>query len=308
MPRIGLGSPPGQPLTPPEIELLKPLAISHLRVDLRGGHGGWRELLVKGAANAQALGAGLEIAVHLREGMLELKSLLEALTALKPRVDRVLVFHIAEKSVAARWVRETKEKLAPIIGEALVGGGSDAYFAEVNRGEHLPGERPIAVTPVTLLPRVNPNATEAGSVAEEFDPRQRSLFGAAWTAGSIKYLAEAGAASATWFDARSILAVPVYQVFADVGEFAGGQVVRSRSSRPLEIDGLALRKGPKTRILLANFWPEPKLVRLQGLSGNVAVRMLDERYPDLGEPETKQASMGRIELELPPCGIARIDG
>jgi hypothetical protein len=93
-----------------------------------------------------------------------------------------------------------------------------------------------------------------------------------------------------------------------VGEFAGGQVVRSRSSRPLEIDGLALRKGPKTRILLANFWPEPKLVRLQGLSANVTVRMLDERYPDLGEPETKQASMGRIELELPPCGIARIDG
>ncbi len=346
MPRLGFQAPPGQPLTPPEIDLLRPLAISHLRVDLRGGHAGWKELLAKATEDARALGAALEIAVHLREGAPELKSLGEALAALKPAVDRVLVFHLAEKSVAARWVRETKEKIGPLAGEALIGGGTDAYFAEVNRGEHppecevvaysvnpqvhafdtatlvenlegqgytvesarlLPGERPIAVTPVTFLPRMNPNATEPGTAAEEFDPRQRSLFGAAWTAASLKYVSEAGAASATYFDARGVLAVPLYQVFADVGEFAGGQVVRSRSSRPLEVDGLALRKGPKTRLLLANFWPEPKSVRVQGLSGGVAVRMLDERYPHLGDPETRQTSMGRLELELPPCGIARID-
>jgi hypothetical protein len=64
------------------------------------------------------------------------------------------------------------------------------------------GSTPIAVTPVTLRPRFNPNATgpqpepPPGELPPQVDPRQLSLFGAGWTMGSIKYLTEGGVASA----------------------------------------------------------------------------------------------------------------
>jgi hypothetical protein len=116
-------------------------------------------------------------------------------------------------------------------------------------------------------------------------------------------------------DGRSVH--PLYHVFADAGAFAGGQIVRSRSSDPLRVDGLALRKGAKTRVLLANFWPDPQKVEIRGLSPEVRVRMLDEDSavraaadPQgfFAEPgEARPAPGGRLELELPPCAVARID-
>ena len=64
---------------------------------------------------------------------------------------------------------------------------------------------PVVVTPVTLRPRFNAVAvieetTEQGGLPRQVDPRQMSLFGAAWTVGSVKSLAEAGAAAMTYFE------------------------------------------------------------------------------------------------------------
>ena len=62
------------------------------------------------------------------------------------------------------------------------------------------------VSPVTLKPRFNANATEPEAVNTprelpvSVDPRQMSLFAAAWTLGSIKYLAESGASSVTYYE------------------------------------------------------------------------------------------------------------
>src|SRR5262249_316655 len=152
-------------------------------------------------------------------------------------------------------------------------------------GRRLVGGKPLplAVTPVTLKPRWNPYATGTAPepIPSELPPtvdvRQMSLFGAGWTLGSIKYLAESGVESVTYYETtrcrgvmeteagsplpdqfRSIpgAVFPLYHVLADVGEFAGGHVLPSVSGEPLCFDGLALRQGGRTRLLLASFRPE----------------------------------------------------
>lgn len=59
------------------------------------------------------------------------------------------------------------------------------------------GGLPVMVSPVTLKMRSNPNATGPaqdalpGTLPPSVDSRQMALFGAAWTVGSIRSLAEA---------------------------------------------------------------------------------------------------------------------
>lgn len=129
---------------------------------------------------------------------------------------------------------------------------------------------PVFITPITLKPRWNPYSTAGVNKGEPpSDPRQASLFGAAWTLGSIKHLAEAGAASLTYYEtigARGVMERNVFSmwhVFAEVGAFAGGEVIVSKSSEPLQVEGLVLRKGKRTRVLLANFTAQAQTVKLR---------------------------------------------
>ena len=203
---------------------------------------------------------------------------------------------------------------------------------------------PIVVTPVTLLARFNPNATgpepepAPGELPSQVDVRQMSLFGAGWTLGSIKYLSESGASSVTYYETtgwrgvmetatgsplpdkfRSIPSAvfPLYHVLADVGEFAGGEILPSKSSDTLKVEGIALRKDGKTRILLANLTPNSQRIGVGNLPENVRVRRLDETNAQaaMTSPETFRAETGEltqtvdgvVELNLLPYAIAQID-
>ena len=76
----------------------------------------------------------------------------------------------------------------------------DAQAETVRSARAIAGDKPIAVSPITLRRRVNfhaagdPPPTPPGELPDSVDVRQAALFGAAWTAGSVKYLSEAGAA------------------------------------------------------------------------------------------------------------------
>lgn len=203
---------------------------------------------------------------------------------------------------------------------------------------------PVAVSPVTLMPRANPYATAAppepapGALPPQVDVRQMSLFGAGWTVGSIARLAAGGAASVTYYETtgwrgvmetaqgsplpqvfRSIpgAVFPLYHVLADVGEFAGGDVLASVSSDPLRFEGLALRRGGRARALLASYTAEPQQVAVRGLAGDVRVRPLDASNAEraMREPEAFRAEGGEtraargdaLEIVLPPFAVARID-
>jgi hypothetical protein len=213
----------------------------------------------------------------------------------------------------------------------------------VNSARRWADGLPIVVSPVTLKPRHNPYATGAippappGELPPQVDPRQMSLLAAGWTLGSIKYLAKSGARSVTYFETtgwRGVMETargspvpekfrslpgavfPLYHVLADVGEFAGGEVVSSTSSDPLRVQGLALRKDGRTRVLLANLTAEPQRVAVR-LGPSARVRRLDEtsarqamQAPDKFRAhagEFARAADGTLTFDLLPYAVIRVD-
>ncbi len=314
----------------------------------------------------------------------ELAALKTLLAQEKPPVATWLVFHTTEKTVPEKFARMAREALASYASKARFGGGSNHYFTEINRfhppvkvldlvsysinpqvhsfdipalvenleaqamtvesARPIIGNRPLAISPVTLRPRFSASATgpelapPPGTLPFAVDPRQMSLFGAGWTAGSLKYLSESGVASATYYETsgwRGVLeqdkgsrepalfrsipgaVFPLYHVLADFGEFAGGAVIPAKSSDPLRIDGVVLHKDHKNRLLLANFSPKSQIVKVNSLGGTVRVRMLDESNAEeaMASPEmfrsrqaeVKKPANGSLDVQLLPFGIARLD-
>jgi hypothetical protein len=159
----------------------------------------------------------------------------------------------------------------------------------------------LAVGPITLHRRPDPFAAGKSGGGGELlapDPRHQSDLGAAWTLGSIKYLAEAGADSATYFQATGPFGVmngdelfPIYHVLADVGEFAGGEVLATETTEPRWLAPMTLRKEDQLRVLVANLFWQPQPVRLARIKGYVPV----------------VGAKPLLEVVLPPYGVARFD-
>jgi len=216
--------------------------------------------------------------------------------------------------------------------------------ATVRSARLLSDGLPVHVSPVTLRMRYNPYATAApqppppGELPPQVDVRQMSLFGAGWTLGSIKYLAESGAEAVTYYETtgwrgvmeqaggspipekfRSIAGgvFPLFHVLADIGDLRHAQVIPTRATDPLVVDGLLLEEGGRRTVLLYNATPSMQAARVEGLSGHVACRLLDERTADQAarEPEAFRASFsplartgdGYFEVPLSPYAYARLD-
>jgi hypothetical protein len=401
LPHIGLGiASHCQPLSDKEVERLKALNLSHLRVDLKLFEPNYVDMLKLAAVAADVLGVSLKAALFLTDAANdELDAFIKELQKVKPRVSAWLIFHLKEKSTTEKWVKLARRYLSnyapeksprsPLMkkqmkGEAMIGSGTNVYFTELNRDrppvaaldlvcyslnpqvhafdnaslvETLEGQAetvksarqfiddlPLAVTPVTLKPRFNPNATtgsepesNADELPSQVDVRQMSLFGAAWTLGSLKNLAESGVYSVTYYETngwRGLMETergspmpekfrslpgsvfPLYHVFADVGKFAGGAVMPIKSSEPLLVDGLAVCKDGKIRVLLANFTSQRQQVIIRNLNDNIRVRHLDETNAEdamlapenfANKGETMMTTDGAVNMNLLAYGFVRID-
>jgi hypothetical protein len=205
------------------------------------------------------------------------------------------------------------------------------------------GDLPIAVTPVTFNQRFNPVATgpepepPPGELPPQVDVRQCSLLGAGWTLGTLKYLAEGGAASATYFETtgwRGVMETeqgspvperfpsrpgwvfPMYHVFADAAEWRGAELQDVRSSDPLAVEALAVA-GPEPHVLVANLTPQAQQCVIAPVGGDsAAIRSLDEETAAeaLAEPDAfrrradaVQVRNGELRLELVPFAVVRVD-
>jgi hypothetical protein len=216
--------------------------------------------------------------------------------------------------------------------------------AVVRNARALAADRPVYVSPVTLKMRHNPYATATTALASphelppQVDPRQMSLFAACWTAASVRSLAHGGAAGVTYYETtgwRGVMEVdqgppapdrfrsipggvfPVYHILASIGEFAGGEVLASGSSDPLEVDGIVLRHSGRLRWLIANMTDAPHTVMVRGLS-RAHLHRLDAsnaeeamRAPEVWRTRPgvrlEASSTGELSVDLPPFAIAQLD-
>ncbi len=361
LPRLGMQvSGEVEGLTKVQLKRLKALNLDHLRVDLALSDESFPRELRRATQQAKALGVSLQIGLNLGEAP-DFKTLLSELKKLQAPVSYWLVsggdpahFPTAReqlKPVAGNAkigvTRITnfvdlnrarpEDKSIEAVGFAInpqIHAFDNASMVEtlaihadaVNSTREFVGDRPLVIGPVTLSPQFidgedPPGGPPAGPLPTYVDPRQGTDFTAAWTLGSIKYLADARAHSATFYetvgwngvmDADDVSArpagfhsqpgklFPVYHLLKEVGEFAGGTVRRIDSSDPLATEAIALRKGGRLRVLVANLTGKPQTVTLRGLGAPVAVQqLLEDAATNKVPPE--------IPITLPPYGIARID-
>jgi hypothetical protein len=360
LPRLGLQvSGEIQNLTESQLQRLKTLHLDHLRVDLALSEESFVNDLRRATRQAKALGVSLHIGLNLGESP-AFATLLKEVARLQPPVSNWLVtggapahFQMARKQLApvageakigvtriTNFVDLNRarpdDKSIGAIGFAInpqIHAFDNASMVEtlsihadaVNSTRQFAGDWPLVIGPITLAPQfINgedpPGGPPAGPLPTYVDARQVEPFTAAWTLGSLKYLAEAGAHSATYFEtvgwngimdaddvgarpaafpSRPREVFPVFQLLKEIGEFAGGTVRRIDSSNKLAAVGLALHKPDRLRVLVGNLTGEPQTVTLRGISGQpVAIQLL-------GAKETHATP--EITIRLPPYGIAKID-
>lgn len=202
--------------------------------------------------------------------------------------------------------------------------------------------KPVVVSPVTLRMRWNPNATGPepsllrGELPPSVDPRQMSLFGAAWTLGSLARLfshphlhgltyyeawgwrglmaAETESPSASRFPARPRDVYPMYYVFYDLAGFRVGP--DCKVSDPETIAALAIASGEdRLRLLVANLSPRAQSIELEAPLGTIAVRALEAAQLDAMTPAAWSApTPARSQnirdgnpVSVGPYGYLRVD-
>ncbi len=195
-------------------------------------------------------------------------------------------------------------------------------------------ERPVVISPATLKPRLNVVATAkdwspaADELPPSVDPRQLSLFGAAWTLGSIAALSatgqvhsltyyettgwrgvmetEAGSPMPEKFPSRPGQVFPIYEVLASLAGFARFAPLTVSAHSP--IAGLVLFDGHRCRVMLANLTGTRHTVILRCPKPIAGGLILDEANvpPAVCKPEQFRARVhgatgdapGRVELTM----------
>lgn len=176
----------------------------------------------------------------------------------------------------------------------------EAHRDVVESCRALSDGRDVRVGPVTLKMRWNPDATDErrplpGSLPSNVDARQLSLFAGSWTLGSLKYLTEANAAIATFFEMagwRGLLSnpeqawpsdfgvqseqpYPVYVMLRWLLSMRGSASLSLTSSDPLTLDGMAFRSDKTTTVFLANYSAEAITVDLPPAFGDADTLVVD---------------------------------
>jgi hypothetical protein len=200
----------------------------------------------------------------------------------------------------------------------------------VKSARQFAGDRHLVIGPITLAPQFvdgkdQPGGPPPGGLLPTYvDARQVEPLTAVWTLGSLKFLADAGARSATYFETvgwNGVMDVvdvssrpkafpskpgevfPVYRLLRDFGEFAGGQAQQIDCSNELKAVGIALHGAGRMRVLIGNLTPKQQTVTLRGLVDQpLPVEILVAQ-----EDAQEIVATPELSLSLPPYGIARID-
>jgi hypothetical protein len=322
-PSVGIGhAAEGPALGPQEAAWLKALHLHHYRVDVPLHAPNWKDGFDRAVAEAKKVALPLEVALFFGpDPVAEADAFAHTCRQKAISLAALIVLHRDYKATPPALPATVVPRLRHALGDNVpIGGGTDAFFAELNRSrptapeldflsfsinpqvhatdalslvENLEAQvfavetardfakgRPLAVTPVTLKRRYNPDATgeqpatPPGELPWNVDARQPSLFAAAWTLGSLTYLAGSGAARLTYYETTGLRGVllgasspalpaafratpgtvyPVYLLLKEVLGFRPVKILPATVSHPLSCAGLVLENGRvKRKLLLTN--------------------------------------------------------
>jgi len=311
------------PWTDDEVTAVRALSLDHLMVTVTD-EADPVETLRQAAGIARAMGTRLRIRFA---NVNDYASMRDVVHDIAPLVDSWMVIRADEKVTSATSLAAAQDVLGHDLPWTA---GTDRYFTEVNRmppataglawlsftinpqvhaaddrsilqntasqgviarnAPRIAGSARIAVGPISLRPRYNPNATDPTAdpsntpLPSSVDERQRTWLGAAWTALSLRGLAQAGTVdAATYYEAlgwrglrerdagsaddvafpsRPGEEFPVYALLRDLVGY--DRVHPTRSDQPEVADALVVTGSGRTRAFVVNLSPHRRTVVLAG--------------------------------------------
>lgn len=199
--------------------------------------------------------------------------------------------------------------------------------------------KPYHIGPSSIPARDNPygagvaaNPRNGRVCLADMDPRQRGLFGAAWTLGYAAAFAEGGAASLAvgavtgpqgmvyrpgdypqpHFDGGGAVVYPLYHVVAGLAQASGAKRVAVRSADPSTIAALAYKANSGPVLWLANLSGAPRKIKVQGFSGPAIHHAIDatsfaRATADLGFLTKGGRPLKKVgTIELGPYAVVRL--
>ncbi len=273
----------------------------------------------------------------------ETQAVIHSIAESGPQITTCLILHETHKSSPDSLLSEVLPILQKKLPGVPMGAGTNAYFTELNRernhpegldflsyslnpqvhafdnlsltetlaaqahtvqsAAHFAEECAIHISPITLKPRFNPNATGPppetlpGDLPDEVDVRQMSLYGAAWTLGSIASLANTSVQSLTYYETtgwRGIMQgqavpdastrffreqnmlFPMWQIFRMVLQQKTTQWIPLLSNHPRAVKGIAFLESDKMKLLFANFQDTSITIQLRLDVPGLRLGFLDE--------------------------------
>lgn len=157
LPRLGLGwADLGRGLFDSEVEALKHLSLSHVRMELRLADTGWIERFERAVLDIRRLKVNLAVDVVAESSDLPaLKSLFHLIRSLEAPVDELFLFHPnSQVTESEAWEKARRWRDSLGLGSIRLGGGTRAYYAEFNRADSLRADRLEALT-YSICPQVH---------------------------------------------------------------------------------------------------------------------------------------------------------
>ena len=238
------------------------------------------------------------------------------------------------------YVTHTTSPIVHAADDVSVMETLEAHPYQIKTTRSFMGKAGYHLGPSTIPARNNPyGASSADNPNNErvclskIDPRQRGIFGAAWSVGYVSAWAKGGVQVVTlgattgpagmvyrktehaqpyFDDVKGTAVYPVYHLIADLARANGAKLIATEIGDESKIAALAYRSASGPVLWLANLTAQPQTVRVQGFDGAANVSVLDEGsfvkattdLAFLGKLAKKAKKVGTVALR--PYAVTRI--
>ncbi len=245
------------------------------------------------------------------------------------------IYHQDHKTTPSHLIDHTASLLRSAHRNLLIGAGTLAYFTELNRehvaadpidfvnysvnpqvhafdnpslvenaiaqgytvesAHAIYPSKEVFVSPITLKPRFNPNATSADEplamdeLPTQVDPRQCTPFAALWLVSSIIALSKSKADLVTYFETTGWTGIcqgdqspssnafpakagdifPIFHILQFFSKHRDSEWLSLESNRPLSAQGIIFRQGKISTFIIVNLKAETVQVQLHLSTGKL---------------------------------------